>query len=70
MNEWCKKTPLEWQALLHKELKVCAHEKQQHQGWLFTVDPVSAKAHVDFHYWCSRRVTAGVYCYKLFKMEE
>ncbi|XP_028676349.1 gem-associated protein 6 [Erpetoichthys calabaricus] len=42
MNEWCKKTPLEWQALLHKELKVCAHEKQQHQGWLFTVDPVSA----------------------------
>ncbi|KAJ8264226.1 hypothetical protein GJAV_G00146700 [Gymnothorax javanicus] len=42
MNEWSQKNPLEWNEFVHKEVKVTADEKQEHQGWVFTVDPVSA----------------------------
>ncbi|KAI1896935.1 hypothetical protein AGOR_G00100010 [Albula goreensis] len=42
MNEWCQKNPLEWNKYINKEVKVTADEKQQYQGWVFTVDPVSA----------------------------
>ncbi|KAK1171605.1 gem-associated protein 6-like [Acipenser oxyrinchus oxyrinchus] len=41
MNEWCRKKPLEWQGYVNKEVKVTA-AKQEYQGWVFTVDPVSA----------------------------
>ncbi|KAG7492935.1 hypothetical protein MATL_G00019620 [Megalops atlanticus] len=42
MNEWRQKKPLEWHKYVNKEVKVTADEKQQYQGWVFTVDPVSA----------------------------
>ncbi|KAG8444114.1 hypothetical protein GDO86_009339 [Hymenochirus boettgeri] len=42
MNEWSKKSPLEWQDFVNKEVKVSADEKNEYQGWIVTVDPVSA----------------------------
>ncbi|NP_001279815.1 gem-associated protein 6 [Callorhinchus milii] len=42
MNEWITKKPLEWQEYVSKEVKVTADEKNTFQGWVFTVDPVSA----------------------------
>ncbi|XP_026540238.1 gem-associated protein 6 [Notechis scutatus] len=42
MTEWQRKTPLEWQAFVDKEVKVLAAEKHQYKGWVLTVDPVSA----------------------------
>ncbi|XP_045061742.1 gem-associated protein 6-like [Coregonus clupeaformis] len=42
MDEWRQLKPLEWCKYVNKEVKVTAHEKQQHNGWVFTVDPVSA----------------------------
>uniref|UniRef100_A0A8C5WQS8 Gem-associated protein 6 n=1 Tax=Laticauda laticaudata TaxID=8630 RepID=A0A8C5WQS8_LATLA len=42
MTEWQRKTPLEWQAFVDKEVKVLAAEKRQYKGWVLTVDPVSA----------------------------
>ncbi|KAK1170872.1 gem-associated protein 6-like [Acipenser oxyrinchus oxyrinchus] len=41
MNGWCRKKPLEWQEYVNKEVKVTAAE-QEYEGWVFTVDPVSA----------------------------
>ncbi|XP_035261361.1 gem-associated protein 6 [Anguilla anguilla] len=42
MNEWSKKNPLEWNEYVNKEVKVTADEKHEYQGWVCTVDPVSA----------------------------
>ncbi|XP_048337749.1 gem-associated protein 6 isoform X2 [Sphaerodactylus townsendi] len=42
MSEWQKKTPLEWLTYMNKEVTVLAAEKHQYQGWVLTVDPVSA----------------------------
>lgn len=42
MNEWMKKSPLEWQNHTHKEVRVTAGEKE-YRGWVLTTDPVSAK---------------------------
>ncbi|KAJ8285004.1 hypothetical protein COCON_G00038540 [Conger conger] len=42
MNEWTQKNPLEWNEYVNKEVKVTADEKHEYQGWVFTVDPVSA----------------------------
>nr|XP_056709276.1 gem-associated protein 6 [Euleptes europaea] len=42
MTEWQKKTPLEWLTYVNKEVKVLAAEKHRYQGWVLTVDPVSA----------------------------
>ncbi|MBN3306006.1 gem-associated protein 6 [Amia ocellicauda] len=42
MNWWQSRKPLEWQEYVNKEVTVTAAEKQQYQGWVFTVDPVSA----------------------------
>ncbi|KAJ8377610.1 hypothetical protein AAFF_G00255680 [Aldrovandia affinis] len=42
MNEWRQKNPLEWNKYVNKEVRVTASDKQQHQGWVYTVDPVSA----------------------------
>ncbi|XP_023654272.1 gem-associated protein 6 [Paramormyrops kingsleyae] len=42
MNPWRQKMPLEWQRYVNNEVKVVADEKRQYQGWVYTVDPVSA----------------------------
>lgn len=43
MSEWMKKSPLEWEDYVYKEVRVIASEKKEYQGWLLTTDPVSAK---------------------------
>ncbi|XP_063774078.1 gem-associated protein 6 [Pseudophryne corroboree] len=42
MTKWADNTPLEWQAYVNKEVKVTADEKNEYQGWVVTIDPVSA----------------------------
>ncbi|MEE6474950.1 hypothetical protein FKM82_010548 [Ascaphus truei] len=42
MTDWCNKTPLEWQAYVNKEVKISTDEKHEYQGWVATIDPVSA----------------------------
>ncbi|KAM5165630.1 gem-associated protein 6 isoform 1-T4 [Mantella aurantiaca] len=42
MTEWLDKTPLEWESYVNKEVKVSADEKNEYQGWVITIDPVSA----------------------------
>ncbi|XP_054254367.1 gem-associated protein 6 [Indicator indicator] len=42
MNEWQKKSPLDWEKYLNKMVKVAAVEKLDYEGWVVTVDPVSA----------------------------
>lgn len=42
MNEWQKKSPLEWETYLNKLVKVAVIEKHECEGWVLTVDPVSA----------------------------
>ncbi|XP_005360819.1 gem-associated protein 6 isoform X2 [Microtus ochrogaster] len=42
MSEWMKKSPLEWQDYVYKEVRVVASEKKEYKGWLVTTDPVSA----------------------------
>ncbi|KAG6925106.1 gem nuclear organelle associated protein 6 [Chelydra serpentina] len=42
MSEWQKKSPLEWQTYVNKEVKVTAAEKHEYKGWILTIDPVSA----------------------------
>ncbi|KAL6468849.1 hypothetical protein MHYP_G00223730 [Metynnis hypsauchen] len=39
---WCSMMPQEWRKFVNHEVKVTAHDNQQHEGWVFTVDPVSA----------------------------
>uniref|UniRef100_A0A8C5I8S3 Gem-associated protein 6 Sm-like domain-containing protein n=1 Tax=Junco hyemalis TaxID=40217 RepID=A0A8C5I8S3_JUNHY len=42
MNDWQKKSPLDWQTYVNKLVKVVAAEKHEYEGWVLTVDPVSA----------------------------
>ncbi|KAM8945358.1 gem-associated protein 6 [Pelodytes ibericus] len=42
MADWFNKNPLEWQVYVNKEVKVSADEKNEYQGWVLTIDPVSA----------------------------
>ncbi|XP_053316898.1 gem-associated protein 6 [Spea bombifrons] len=42
MADWYNKTPLEWQAYVNKEVKVSADENNEFQGFVITIDPVSA----------------------------
>ncbi|XP_036606463.1 gem-associated protein 6 [Trichosurus vulpecula] len=42
MSEWMKKSPLEWQDYVYKEVRVTASEKNEYKGWVLTTDPVSA----------------------------
>ncbi|EDL38515.1 gem (nuclear organelle) associated protein 6, isoform CRA_a [Mus musculus] len=49
MSEWMKKSPLEWEDYVYKEVRVIACEKE-YKGWLLTTDPVSAK-HTRREHW-------------------
>ncbi|NXR15124.1 GEMI6 protein, partial [Semnornis frantzii] len=42
MNDWQKKSPLDWEKYLNKMVKVAAVEKLEYEGWVVTVDPVTA----------------------------
>ncbi|XP_025966205.1 gem-associated protein 6 isoform X2 [Dromaius novaehollandiae] len=42
MNDWQKKSPLDWQTYVNKQVRVAAAEKHEYEGWVLTVDPVSA----------------------------
>ncbi|XP_072265231.1 gem-associated protein 6 [Pyxicephalus adspersus] len=42
MTDWLNKTPVEWQSFVNKDVKVSADEKNEYQGWVITIDPVSA----------------------------
>ncbi|NWV46314.1 GEMI6 protein, partial [Daphoenositta chrysoptera] len=42
MNHWQSKSPLDWETYVNKLVKVVAVEKHEYEGWLLTVDPVSA----------------------------
>ncbi|NXF03589.1 GEMI6 protein, partial [Smithornis capensis] len=42
MNDWQRKSPLDWETYLNKWVKVVAIEKHEYEGWVLTVDPVSA----------------------------
>ncbi|XP_067148945.1 gem-associated protein 6 isoform X1 [Apteryx mantelli] len=42
MNDWQRKSPLDWQTYVNKQVKVAAAEKHEYEGWVLTVDPVSA----------------------------
>ncbi|NWT16668.1 GEMI6 protein, partial [Vireo altiloquus] len=42
MNDWQKKSPLDWETYVDKLVKVVAVEKHEYEGWVLTVDPVSA----------------------------
>ncbi|KAI5101380.1 gem-associated protein 6 [Silurus meridionalis] len=41
MGEWCSMLPQEWIAFVNQEVKVTTQDKQQYEGIVFTVDPVS-----------------------------
>jgi len=43
MNDWQKKSPLDWETYLNKMVKVTVIEKHEYEGWVITVDPVSAR---------------------------
>ncbi|KAM9382461.1 gem-associated protein 6 [Phaethornis superciliosus] len=42
MNDWQSKSPLDWKTYVNKMVKVVAVEKHEYEGWVLTVDPVSA----------------------------
>ncbi|NWW77565.1 GEMI6 protein, partial [Climacteris rufus] len=42
MNDWQRKSPLDWETYVNKLVKVAAAEKHEYEGWVLTVDPVSA----------------------------
>ncbi|KAK2869539.1 hypothetical protein Q7C36_001410 [Tachysurus vachellii] len=42
MAEWRNVLPQEWFKCVNQEVKVTAHDKQQYEGFVYTVDPVSA----------------------------
>ncbi|XP_042745279.1 gem-associated protein 6 [Tympanuchus pallidicinctus] len=42
MNDWQKKSPLDWETYVNKRVKVAADEKNEYEGWVLTVDPISA----------------------------
>ncbi|XP_056423425.1 gem-associated protein 6 [Hyla sarda] len=39
---WTDRSPPEWEAYVNKEVTVTADEKNKYQGWVATIDPVSA----------------------------
>ncbi|KAI5608546.1 gem-associated protein 6 [Silurus asotus] len=41
MGEWCSMLPQEWITFVNQEVKVTTQDKQQYEGIVFTVDPVS-----------------------------
>lgn len=43
MGDWCNMLPQEWFKFVNHEVKVTAQDKQQYEGFVFTVDPVSAR---------------------------
>ncbi|XP_051532190.1 gem-associated protein 6 [Myxocyprinus asiaticus] len=42
MVQWSEMSPQQWQEFVNQEVCVTAHEQQQFEGFVFTVDPVSA----------------------------
>ncbi|KFZ46902.1 Gem-associated protein 6 [Antrostomus carolinensis] len=42
MNDWQRKSPLDWEKYVNKMVKVAAVEKHEYEGWVITVDPISA----------------------------
>ncbi|NWR43456.1 GEMI6 protein, partial [Regulus satrapa] len=42
MNDWQRKSPLDWKGYVNKLVKVVAVEKHEYEGWVLTVDPISA----------------------------
>ncbi|NXT79842.1 GEMI6 protein, partial [Zapornia atra] len=42
MNDWQRKSPVDWEAYVNKLVKVAGIEKHEYEGWVLTVDPVSA----------------------------
>ncbi|NWI29482.1 GEMI6 protein, partial [Sula dactylatra] len=42
MNDWQRKSPLDWETYVNKMVKVATVEKHEYEGWVLTVDPVSA----------------------------
>ncbi|KAM4694125.1 gem-associated protein 6 isoform 1-T3 [Discoglossus pictus] len=42
MTDWFNKSPLEWKTFVNKKVKILADEKNEYQGWVVTIDPVSA----------------------------
>ncbi|KAM6298260.1 gem-associated protein 6 [Aegotheles albertisi] len=42
MSDWQRKSPLEWEAYVNKMVRVAVIEKHEYEGWVLTVDPVSA----------------------------
>ncbi|NXL64140.1 GEMI6 protein, partial [Chordeiles acutipennis] len=42
MNDWQRKSPLDWEQYVNKMVKVAGVEKHKYEGWVLTVDPVSA----------------------------
>ncbi|KAG9267058.1 gem-associated protein 6 [Astyanax mexicanus] len=42
MGDWCRVMPQDWNKYVNHEVRVSAQDKQQYEGWVFTVDPVSA----------------------------
>ncbi|NWU72105.1 GEMI6 protein, partial [Pterocles burchelli] len=42
MNDWQRKSPLDWETYVNKMVKVAAIEKHEYEGWVLTVDPISA----------------------------
>ncbi|XP_027008989.1 gem-associated protein 6 [Tachysurus fulvidraco] len=42
MAEWRNVLPQEWFKCVNQKVKVTAHDKQQYEGFVYTVDPVSA----------------------------
>ncbi|NXS91722.1 GEMI6 protein, partial [Jacana jacana] len=42
MTDWQRKSPVDWKAFVNKMVKVAAVEKHEYEGWVLTVDPVSA----------------------------
>ncbi|NWV02047.1 GEMI6 protein, partial [Upupa epops] len=42
MSNWQRKSSLDWEKYVNKMVKVSAAEKHEYEGWVLTVDPVSA----------------------------
>ncbi|XP_060796858.1 gem-associated protein 6 isoform X2 [Neoarius graeffei] len=42
MGQWCNMLPQEWFKFVNQQVKVSTEEKQEYEGLVFTVDPVSA----------------------------
>ncbi|KAM6082267.1 gem-associated protein 6 isoform 2-T2 [Chlamydotis macqueenii] len=42
MNDWQRKSPLDWETYVNKMVRVVALEKHEYEGWVLTVDPIFA----------------------------